>query len=66
MHARWLLALYTCLNVVCDDSEDCAGDVAWWCAYIQPTDCYEASGTCCRTCQEYRKPVPGKTAVELK
>ena len=55
-----LRALRVYANVGGGSVDDCAADVAWWCPYIQPTDCYEASATCCLTCRKYRKPVPGK------
>jgi len=46
--------------------KECSGDIAWWCPYIEATDCYDAAATCCRTCQKYRKSVPGKTDMILQ
>jgi len=55
------------LCVLCIDAteSDCTGDIAWWCAFIEATDCYDASATCCRTCEQHRKQVPGDSLLLL-
>jgi len=53
-----MMAVCVCVDM---SDDDCPGDIAWWCPYIQATDCYDASATCCRTCAQYRRQVPGES-----